>query len=235
MKKVAFFLVLSGVVLSSKADSSTQKILMDDVLFNQIIKKEQTKKVSKEASESEVKKEVVADNPPTKQTRKIIGMGMVYNTIYSMAMNKFMFNETFPIVSGVIGGYHGCKLALFTRFGSWPKLDMKDLVKPVGIVFSATAIAAVVSGLCGYTLGKYGMKNEESFHDNKLIVNYQMSNISRDQMPMECAKVLAYFGAGTVSNLGGLVLYSWILKKRYDLEQDRKFKERAALLASYKL
>jgi hypothetical protein len=55
-----------------------------------------------------------------------------------------------------VGFLLGVPLAVAARAGSWPKRDVRSLVRPVGTLLGVMAVCALVAGCVGYVLARLG-------------------------------------------------------------------------------
>jgi len=114
----------------------------------------------------------------------------------------------------------GISAAAAARLGSWPKLDAKDLMKPVVIGGATIAGTSLVAGGAGYVASKMGLLSVKSVE----YVHELAGDTPSGKMHAYTANLFAddagwYAGAAVACGLVG-----WIVYERYSREQAEKKK-----------
>ncbi len=116
------------------------------------------------------------------------------------------------------GALLGAPTILAARIGKWPKLDMKDLIKPVGVGVASLYAMAVAAGSYGYMASKNGWLSEGM----KQALANAAGNTPTAAMHRYTADAFAhhvgYFGGALVA----LGLISWTVHERYKRAQQEK-------------
>ena len=100
----------------------------------------------------------------------------------------------------------GLPAAGLARVGGLPKLTARDLVKPVAVVMAVTGIVALVAGVTGYLLAEVGViRLSDPF------VHFVPAQKHSAFLANGWAHLAAY-GTGGV---GALVVWGWVLRRRY--------------------
>ena len=89
-------------------------------------------------------------------------ISLEYYTIGHEAVIKSQSPVLLGLIWGLIatwwfGLIFGIPLAIFSRIGKTPKRDAKSLIKPIAILLVITFLCAILSGIAGYFLAKYGV------------------------------------------------------------------------------
>ncbi len=95
------------------------------------------------------------------------------------------------------------------RIGSWPKMSMKELIKPTGIALGVMGLCSLIEGLRGYRLAASGLINRSSF------AAYVTAGVPNDSMNVFLADVYAHNAAYASGVCAALGLTCWIGYKRY--------------------
>ncbi len=158
-------------------------------------------------------------------------------------MKEALLTTQSPAKLGLIWGVKYSKLMgaglsvpimISARAGSWPRLEMKDLIKPVGIALGAMGLYALGAGLRGYNLA---CKNEIGFWggwadpitlklmQQQPIKKYYDKRIVGDTPDESLNLFIAVSRAHrSIIQSGPLALIGlagWILYKRYRLKKEK--------------
>jgi hypothetical protein len=100
----------------------------------------------------------------------------------------------------------GILLAAAARVGSLPKMDARDLLRPVGVMMACCGVLALAAGVVGYVLANNGVVTPDG-------------SLAARIPPTRHALFLADLFAHTASYGGGLVsgfvLCMWVVMRRY--------------------
>ena len=125
-----------------------------------------------------------------------------------------VFNTTSPtllalgwgvIATWWVGVLLGVPAACLARFGGWPKLAARDLVRPLVVLLGVMAVTAVAAGFVGYELAGSGLIALRSPLADAVPQPRHAGFIA------DAAAHLASYGTGFA---GGVVLWIWILVRR---------------------
>jgi len=136
-------------------------------------------------------------------------------------LRKILKKTKSPTVVGAIWGtvatwwmgvLLGIPVTLAARLGSWPKLTMNELVKPIAIALGTTGVGALTSGIKGYL---------ESKNENiKEIWKFEARGVPESDLRKFIACAYAHNAAYSIGTLAGLGLILWIIAKRYSKKKN---------------
>ena len=110
------------------------------------------------------------------------------------------------------GALLGIPTALAARVGPWPKLEMKDLIKPLGVGLTGLYATSLAAGSYGYISSRRG----------KVDLWWQAGNTPKDAMHRYTADAYAhfsgYFGGAAVA----IGILGWTIRERYKRAQEEK-------------
>jgi hypothetical protein len=104
-----------------------------------------------------------------------------------------------------VGLILGIPLAIVARAGSRPKLAARDLVRPIGILFVATACASLVAGIAGNVMARAGAV---------WLVEPLASAIPRAKHVAFLTDLWAHLCAYACGFLGGIIICIWAWRER---------------------
>lgn len=131
-------------------------------------------------------------------------------------------NTNSPTIYGLIwgtiatwwfGALLGIPLAISCRFGSWPKLNLKDMVKPIAYVLGMIA----VSSFCAGTYGLTKCKNDSSYVKK---FGPLLSDVSAEHKIGFIVNAYAHHMAYASGALGGLGCIGYALYIRYQKKRE---------------
>jgi hypothetical protein len=103
-----------------------------------------------------------------------------------------------------MGAFLGFIVALCARYGSPPKINARDLIRPILVLLLVMGLSALCAGVIGYIFAQRG---QISLHDlDQLIGRQKAVRFMADF----CAHLTSYF----VGFFGGLFVCGWILVRR---------------------
>lgn len=103
------------------------------------------------------------------------------------------------------GAYVGVPLAIVSRYGAWPKLSARDLVRPLAVLFLAMAISALTYGVWGW---------RHAIADAHLRASVG-EFVSTDRAPAFVADWFAHSASYTVGFVGGAALWLCAIVTRW--------------------
>jgi hypothetical protein len=106
----------------------------------------------------------------------------------------------------------GMLLAAAARVGSLPKMDARDLLRPVGVLLACCAVLALIAGLVGYVLANRGVISLDP---------WLAARIPPARHALFLADGFAHMASYGGSFVGGLVLCLWVVMRRYRRRIDR--------------
>lgn len=119
----------------------------------------------------------------------------------------------------------GICLAASARIGTWPKITLKELAKPLGITLAGVGLSALIAGVYGYF--SYKVYFQELI--NKIPVD-KINQCFFTDGPMEgvavsngllfIANAYAHSAAYTAAKVAGLASIGYVLYKRYKKQQE---------------
>jgi|GEM_PF-397010 len=148
---------------------------------------------------------------------------LLHNAQCGDKLAKYMLEVKDPTALGLYWGifatwWFGALLGVPTvaaaRIGSWPKLGIKDLIKPIGVGIASLSGMALAAGSYGYVASKNGWLSQELKNGiQKAWGSWSWPNSGvRDAYTADAfAHHVGYFGGALVAC--GLV--SWIVHERY--------------------
>lgn len=107
-----------------------------------------------------------------------------------------------------VGALLGLFLALCARFGTGPKIEADDLIKPIIILLLVMGFSALCAGVLGYVMAKRG---EISLDDLENVLGRQRANRFIADF---CSHLTSYL----VGAFGGLFVCGWVVVKRRRLD-----------------
>jgi hypothetical protein len=121
-----------------------------------------------------------------------------------------------PIASWWVGARLAIPIALAARVGSWPKLGVKDLIKPLAVSCSITGMSALIAGAIGYYKAGDSSFNGLSFRSNFWDI---MEGVPAEAERAFIADAFAHQAAYGVGGIVGVGLICYILAKRYSMSR----------------
>jgi hypothetical protein len=112
-----------------------------------------------------------------------------------------VFNTDDPTLLGLgwgiiatwwVGALLGIPLAIAARVGRWPKRSAASLVRPIAVLFAVNACGALIAGVAGWVLARYG-------------VFYLVGPIAKELPPDRHVPYLADLWAHSASYIVGFV------------------------------
>jgi predicted benzoate:H+ symporter BenE len=100
----------------------------------------------------------------------------------------------------------GLVLAAAARVGSLPKMDARDLLKPVGVMMACCGVLALAAGVVGYVLANVGAVSL----DDGLA-----ARIPPARHALFLADGFAHQASYTGGFVGGFILCIWVVMRRY--------------------
>ena len=100
----------------------------------------------------------------------------------------------------------GMLLAAAARVGSLPKMELRDLLKPVGVLLACCGLLALTAGVVGYVLANAGVVTLD---------DWLAARIPPARHALFLADGFAHLASYTGGFVGGLVLCLWVVMRRY--------------------
>ena len=113
------------------------------------------------------------------------------------------------------GALLGVPTALAARVGSWPKLGMKDLIKPLGVGLASLYAMAAAAGGYGYMASKNGWLSEDFRRGLANAAGNTPASAMHRYTADAFAHHVGYFGGALVA--AGLI--GWTIHERYKRAQ----------------
>ena len=107
-----------------------------------------------------------------------------------------------------MGVFLGIPLAVFARSGRRPKLEARDLMRPIGRLLIAMAVLSALAGLVGYVLGR------SAFGDALGYFAPISDQLPKARRPLFFADAFAHEMAYASGGLGGVVIWAWAWWRR---------------------
>lgn len=103
----------------------------------------------------------------------VIGYGIVHDQVtaricieyFTIAHEPTLVDSDSPTIVGLVWGIYstwwvgvvfGCASALLAQVGPWPRVSFRQMLKPVGYLVLAIAIASLVAGALAFVLAEFG-------------------------------------------------------------------------------
>ncbi len=109
-----------------------------------------------------------------------------------------------------VGAMLGVVLGMVCASGTGPRLGIRELNRPLGLLFSAMAMAALGAGLLGFVSGVYVGK----------LIYPPIADLTPEMQSRFSADLFAHNASYIVGFLGGAALICWAYLKRRQLREE---------------
>ncbi len=149
------------------------------------------------------------------------------NVLYGNKLAAHMMKVTNPTKIGLywgvmatwwFGALLGAPTVLAARLGKWPKIAMKDLIKPLGVGLAFLYAMSAAAGGYGYLASKNGWLSSGMRQNIRLAAGNTPSSAMHRYTADAFAHHVGYFGGALVA----VGLIGWTLRERYKRAQDEK-------------